>query len=85
MRPPTQRLNHRVFKKERAIISAMRGLAVLRDHDSRKYALRTSALFQSLRLSIVSATPVNFHHSSTRPIKMQQAMTTTVIHPATTQ
>ena len=30
----------------------MRGLAVLRDHDSRKYILRTSAHFQRLRSTV---------------------------------
>ena len=49
IRTPTWRLNHVRFRKEWAIISAMRGLAVLRDHDYRKYILRTSALFQRLR------------------------------------
>ena len=42
-----------------------------------------SALFRIVVwVEDVSATLPEFHHSSTRPIKMQQVMITTVIHPA---
>ena len=40
------------ISKEWAIVSAMRGPAVLRDHDSRWYIFRTSALFQRLRSTV---------------------------------
>ena len=70
---PTQRLNHMRFHKEWAIVSAMRGLVVLLDHDSRKYILRTSALFRSFsfrcqssqQLFQISTTAVQDHQDAT--------------------
>ena len=83
---PTQRLNHMRFHKEWAIVSAMRGLVVLLGHDSRKYILRTSALFQSLR-SVVNrlSNSSRFPPQQYKTIRMQQVMITTVIRPVIAQ
>ena len=53
VRTTTQRLNYVRFQKEWTIVSAMRGLGVLRVHDPRRDVLSAPALSQRLR-SIVN-------------------------------
>ena len=49
VRTPTQRLYRVCCQKEWAVTRAVRGLALLREHDARRVVLSAPALFQSLR------------------------------------
>ena len=72
---PAQRWVCVCFPKEWAVTSAVRGLAVLRDHDSRRDVLNTIALFQSLRpvADRVNDSSNCPHQTDTRPEECNQS------------
>ena len=86
VRTPPKRLDCVCFQMYGQVTPAVRSLALLRDHDSRRNVWSASP---SSRICVpvltVSATRPTSHHTDTRPVRMQQEIITTVIHPAAVQ